>query len=66
MKYKIFTRNWWKENPAWPNGLEPDSTARKNTIGYADTETEARQKCASYNSTHKSGRLSKKAEYTQI
>ena len=65
MKYKIFTRDWWKENPSLPNGLEPNSTARKNIIGFADSEKEAREMCALYNKTHNSGRLSRKAEYQQ-
>ncbi len=64
--YKIFVRNWWKKNPAWPNGLEPDATARKTTIAKdIETETEARDICKEYNTTHKPGRLSRKAEYTR-
>lgn len=23
MSYRVFTRTWWKDNPEWPNGLEP-------------------------------------------
>ncbi len=41
--YKVFVRNWWKVNQEWPNGLEPDSNARMTTIGYADSEDEAKQ-----------------------
>jgi hypothetical protein len=62
MNYQIFTRTWWKKNPKYPNGLEP-SPGRKYTIGYANTEEEAREICERYNSTYNPGRLSKKAEY---
>jgi len=61
--YRVFVRNWWKLNPAWPNGLEPDARARKHTLAYVNTETEARQICEEYNRTHKPGKLSRKAEY---
>lgn len=65
-KYKVFVRNWWKENPDWPNGLEPDSNARKHTIAdRIETEEEAIRVCKEYNDTHDAGRLSKKAEFTQ-
>ena len=62
MQFHIFTRNWWKNNPSWPNGLEPHA-GRKTTLGYADTQDEARAMCKEYNCTHKPGRLSKKAEF---
>lgn len=62
--YTVFVRNWWKRNPAWPNGLEPDPTARKTTIRRGLTYAEARQLCAEWNSTHRPGRLSRKAEFT--
>jgi hypothetical protein len=63
--YKVFVRNWWKNNPKWPNGLEPDGGARKTTIGKVRTEEDARIMCKAYNTTHKPGRLSRKAEYTE-
>ena len=65
--YRVFVRNWWKENPAWPNGLEPDGGARKTTIRKGvGTALEAREMCMEYNRTHKPGRLSRKAEYEEI
>lgn len=65
MTYCVFVRNWWKRNPNWPNGLEPDPCARKTVIRRnVATETEAQAICAEYNRTHKPGRLSRKAEYT--
>jgi|TARA_R110002073_G_scaffold335840_1_gene529190 hypothetical protein len=63
--YKVFVRNWWKVNQEWPNGLEPDSNARKTTIGHADSEDEAREMAQNYNATHKEGKLSRKAEFTR-
>lgn len=60
--YKVFTRTWWKNNPEWPNGLEP-CIGRKYTLGLVNTENEARDICQKYNKTHKPGRLSRKAEY---
>lgn len=62
--YRIFTRNWWRNNPDWPDGLEPDASGPQRTIGWADTEDEAREMCVQWNATHKPGRLSRKAEYT--
>ncbi len=65
MKYKAFTRTWWKENIDWPNGLEP-SAGKKRTIGTFATEIEAMKCCKDYNRAHKAGRLSRKAEFTEI
>ncbi len=64
--YKVFVRNWWQNNPQWPNSLEPDGGARKTTIGEVKTQEDARIMCKAYNSTHKPGRLSRKAEYMEI
>lgn len=61
--YKIFTRRWWKDNPKYPNGLEPDITGRKTTIGYAETDQEAREICQDWNSKNPAGRYSRKAEF---
>ena len=63
--YKVFVRNWWKNNPKWPNGLEPCSTARKHHIGRVETEEAVRAMCRTYNDTHEPGRLSRKAEYME-
>ena len=64
-KYRIFTRTWWRNNPNWPDGLEPHA-GRKTTIGYANTEEEARSICKRYNDIHNPGRLSRKAEYMSV
>jgi len=64
MSYIVFVRNWWKNNPSWPNGLEPDAGARKTKIGMVATEEEAQKMCKEYGIKHKPGRLSRKAEYT--
>ena len=66
MTYRVFVRNWWKRNPDWPNGLEPNPRARKTTIAArVATEEEARAICKRWNETHDPGRLSRKAEYTE-
>ena len=66
MSYRVFVRNWWKNNPKWPNGLEPCGSGRKTTLASSvATEAEARSICEQYNSTHKPGRLSRKAEYME-
>ncbi len=64
MRYDVFTRTWWRHNPAWPNGLEPHA-GRKTYLARNVTEAEARALCRQYNDTHASGRLSRKAEYEQ-
>ena len=64
MTYIIFTRTWWRNNPSWPNGLEPHA-GRRHTIAKASTEDSARDICRVWNANHKPGRLSRKAEYTE-
>ena len=61
--YRTFTRTWWKNNPKWPNGLEPHA-GRKTYHETFATEDEARAFCCDYNDTHDAGRLSRKMEYT--
>lgn len=63
MRYRIFKRKWWKNNPSWPDGLEPDGAARKTTLGYRDTEEEARDFCQEWNRNNCQGRFSLKAEF---
>ena len=63
MGYRIFTRTWWKDNPDYPNGLEPHA-GRQTNIGRAETEEEAIAICQEHNRTHKPGRLSRKAEFS--
>jgi hypothetical protein len=64
--YRVFVRNWWKHNPSWPDGREPDPTARKHTLqSDVETEEEARAICREYNATHDPGPLSRKAEYEE-
>lgn len=64
MSYRTFTRTWWRNNPAWPNGLEPGA-GKQYTHSRGLTEAEARAQCQQWNATHKPGRLSRKMEYTQ-
>jgi hypothetical protein len=63
--YRTFIRNWWRENPSWPQGLEPDPTAHKTWRDRYGSEEEAIEACQEYNRTHKPGRLSRKMEYTE-
>lgn len=62
--YNVFVRNWWRRNPAWPDGLEP-YPGRKRYLRRGLTYAEARRMCIDYNDTHKPGRLSRKAEFEQ-
>ena len=47
--FRVFKRPWWKDNPSWPNGLEPDGAGNGKTIDYVDTEEEARAMCKQFN-----------------
>ena len=62
--FRTFTRTWWKCNPSWPDGREPH-VGRRHYLpnGRYATETEARERCRLFNSLHKPGFLSLKAEY---
>ena len=66
MAFKVFVRNWWKSNPSWPNGLEPDGGAPKKYIGTFRSEESAREHAQNYNATHSPGRLSRKAEFEEV
>jgi hypothetical protein len=63
-RYTVFIRTWWKENPEWPNGLEPHA-GTKHHIAKNLSLREAIAMCSEWNVTHKPGRLSRKAEFTQ-
>ncbi len=66
MSYRVFTRTWWKNNPDWPNGLEPCASGRKTTIQKrVATYDEARSICQVWNANHEPGRLSRKAEFEE-
>ena len=65
MLYQTFTRTFWKENPRWPNGLEPKK-GRKTYHGTYSSAAEARAACQVYNSTQDPGRLSRKMEFTEV
>ena len=42
--YRVFKRTWWKHNPSWPNGLEPEA-GEKDYVEDFDTYDEAREFC---------------------
>jgi hypothetical protein len=60
--YNVFTRTWWRDNPAWPDGLEPHPGKRRYMARGVSRER-ALELCQQYNSTHKPGRRSHKAEF---
>ena len=62
MRYRIFNRHWWRENPDWPNGLEPDA-GPKRTICYVDTIEQARETCRRFNAESDPGRYGMKCEF---
>ena len=63
--FAVFIRDWWRENPSWPNGLEPEM-GEKSYIATVKTEAKARAIAQEYNRTHDPGRLSRKAEYEKV
>lgn len=64
--YRVFTRTWWKHNPAWPNGLEPEA-GKRNYRGHPQRLTlqEAQAYCQRWNAEHKPGKFSLKAEFEE-
>lgn len=64
-KFKVFTRRWWKDNPEWPEGLEPDGNGRRTTISSnIETEEDARRICKEWNENNDPGKYCRRAEYT--
>ena len=64
--YRIFVRTWWRENPSWPNGLEPHPGKQRTIRKNVPTIQEARRICAEWNAQHPPGRLSRKAEFEMM
>ena len=64
--YRTFTRTWWRENPKWPNGLEPHASKKQYRGLPYRTENEAREACREFNKRNKPGRYSLKMEYEKI
>jgi hypothetical protein len=62
--YRCFTRTWWRVNPGWPNGLEPEMGKRRYT-GHPEFKTvgEAIAYCKAWNKAHKPRKLSRKCEF---
>lgn len=65
MKYITFTRTWWKHNPSWPNGLEPEA-GEKTYYDEYETIEEAREACQAWNEENDPGQLSLKMEFERI
>lgn len=66
MAFRVFTRTWWRDNPQWPNGLEPCAGRKTVLRKSVESEADARAICQDYNRTHTPGRLSRKAEYERV
>ena len=72
--YTIFHRTWWRDNPEWPNGLEPDIGRSYKISERLCTESEAISYCKIWNDSRANRygkyraarmlRLSDKAEFT--
>ena len=62
--YSVFIRTWWRENPDYPDGLEPHA-GFQFYLAHRMTEGEARAYAKEYNATHEPGRLSLKAEFEE-
>ena len=59
-----FSRTWWIENPAWPDGLEPGAGPKKyHKLARFKTENQAREFCQQWNARNDPGRYSLKMEY---
>jgi hypothetical protein len=63
--YQTFTRTWWRNNPRYPNGLEPGA-GRKTYYNTWATQEGARKECKAWNDTHNPGRLGRKMEYESV
>jgi hypothetical protein len=61
--FRVFTRNWYRENAAYPNGLEPHADPKTTIAMNLPTEDEARKFCKRHNEAFPPGRLGFKAEY---
>ena len=66
MAYRVFSRNWWKHNSKWPDGLEPNPAAKKTTICEVATYAAAVDVCRVWNLNHERGRLCRMAEFTAV
>ncbi len=62
--YRTFTRTFWRENPDYPNGLEPHAGPRHYKAEYSTME-EARAACREWNAEHPPGRYSRKMEFEE-
>jgi hypothetical protein len=63
MSYTCFIRTWWRDNPAWPDGLEPCPGEQRIIAEDVETIEEAREICQEWNESHEEGRYGLKAEF---
>jgi len=66
MVFNIFHRTWWKRNPGWPDGKEPQAGKKHYIMKGVLTESEAQDVCRVWNNCHDPGFLSDKAEYEAV
>ncbi len=66
--YEVRARNWWIDNPSWPNGREPGATPwdQADLIATVETQAEAQAIAQEFNATHEPGHLSYKAEFDEV
>ena len=60
--FDVFHRTWWKANPSWPNGREPQAGER-HYIAHGVTRAEALELCAGWNENNDEGTMSDRAEF---
>jgi hypothetical protein len=61
--FDVFVRNWWRRNEY--GQLVPHPKARKTYLARHVTYDDARLICSDYNTTHRPGALSRKAEFLE-
>jgi len=62
-QYRVFTRSWWRDNPKYPNGLEPHAGPKNYKRVVFETEQEAREYALAWNEANDAGRYSVKMEF---
>ncbi len=63
--YEVFTRTWWRENPEWPGGLEPE-VGNPVVIKIAHKRSDARAFCKKWNHMNPPCRHGRMAEFRKI
>ena len=56
MRYRVFKRTWWRDNPDWPDGLEPEMGTKQH-VRYFPTEEEALEEAAKRIAGHETNHI---------